>query len=227
MHERPSADKYFHTQEVEFLPAFSHFAGLFPNLGNALQESLAKVKALVTHIRDEYLPKLMRAGYHILHTVEVSKDRKGRLGELTDFRFRVASDTPVTSRTLKNSHQSDPVIILAGVTTDKPLPELPLDHPLPWLVRMGRIMPSGAVCLSHEMFFEPEVLTCFSAVNAMTTMTSFFTKVDKAEWNIKLVPWAEDALRKNRVTNFVAIILPAKMVAFVMSGITRKRRRLG
>lgn len=201
MHKQPVADIYAFTPDVEFLPAFSHFTGLFPSLGNILQGSLAKVKALVALIREKYLPKLMGSGYHIFHTISVCKPGKGKLGELRDFHFRVTSDTVVTSKTLKSrSHHSDPVIIIAGMNTDKPLPNLPLDYP--WLIPMVRAMDSGAVCLSNRLFLLPEVLTRFSTVNAMTTMTSSFTKVDKAEWDIKLVPWAEDPLRKGRVTNF-------------------------
>lgn len=186
---------------MEFLPAFSHFGGLFPNLGSVLQESLAKVKALVTLVRKTYLPKLMRAGYHIFHTISVCKHGKGKPGELRDFHFRVASDTVVTSKTLKSrSHHSDPVIIIAGMNTDKPLPELPLEYP--WLVRMVRAMNSAAVCMSSKQFLIPEVLTRFSVVNAMTTMTSSFIKLQKADWDIQLVPWAHDALRKEWVTDF-------------------------
>ena len=187
--------------DADFVPTFSHFDGLFSE--NVQRSSILKVKALSTLIREQYLPSLMTAGYHVVHTIPVWKGGNLPIGAFTDFHFRVVSETVVTRKTLKGrSHCNDPIIMIAGVSSSKSLPQLRLDLPFAWLIRMGRLMRSGSVILSHNLFLEPKLLKICSAVNALTTLVPFFTGLNGPNWGLRLVPWAEDEDRKHVSSNF-------------------------
>ena len=147
-----------------------------------------KVTVLPT-LTEQYLPLLMTAGYHVLHTVPVWTGGNPPIGAFTDFHFRVISETVDIPRTIEG-HYDDPVIMIAGVGPTKALPELGL--PPDWLIPLGRLMRSGVVILSHSLFLEPELLKVCSAVNANTTLV----QVHGQNWGT----WAEG--RKHEPSDF-------------------------
>ncbi|KAI0093282.1 hypothetical protein BDY19DRAFT_903047 [Irpex rosettiformis] len=199
--DREFSHIYANFKDAEFVPTFSQFTGLFSN--GVHRESIIKINALLALIREQYFPMLMAAGYHVVYTIPVWKGSNAPAGAFTDFHFRVSSETVITRKTLKGrSHSNDPVIVIIGTTTARPLPQLRHDFPLNWLICMGRAMRSGSACISHNLFLHPKLLELFSAVNAMTTMVPFFTGLNGPNWGLRLVPWAEDEDRKHVSSNF-------------------------
>ncbi|KAI0700948.1 hypothetical protein BC835DRAFT_323570 [Cytidiella melzeri] len=184
---------------AHFVPECSRFNGLISNMQ---RQSATKVQALISLLREKYFPQLMAAGYHVVHTIPTWKNSASLPPWAhTDIEFHVASDTTVTRKTQKaRLDSSEPVIVILGMTAGRPMP--PAAKIADWMVRLGRTLHCGAVCLSRNIFLNPTVLRLFASVNASTTLIPFFTGVNGPNWGLRLVPWSKDEDRKNQSSDF-------------------------
>lgn len=188
--------------DAQFLLELSKFDGLFTDTE---KRPIDKVQAMITYVRDYYFKELMASGYHVLHTIPVwKKGSELPLYALTDLLFHVYCETEVTRQTFTSQSRSkEPVMMIMGMTGNRPLPAVNLKLSANWIARAGRLCQFGTVCVSADILLKSRLLRLLSDVNAITTMIPVFAGVNGDNWNLELVPWYEHNLRRLQPSTFV------------------------
>ena len=163
-------------------PKYAEASYQFDSISGKMQhDRVAGMKVVEALMKEQYLPLLMTAGYHVVHTIPVWTGGNIPIGAFTNFHFHIISETVDIPKTLEDLYKlNNPVIMIAGVGSMKALPELslPPGRPAP----MGGLMRHGTVILSHSRFLEHDLLRVCSAVNAKTAFFPVFFVSQGQDW---------------------------------------------
>jgi hypothetical protein len=151
-------------------------------------EAGAKLAVLRTRAVEQYIVQYMKAfataGYHIVHSTPIY----GADAEFgwTSVDFRVVSRTTVTVTNVTHKHEA-PVIVVVGMSHDKPMPMITTIEWHAGLVIRSKRTSYGTAMLASKSFLERAILSRLELVNKMTTVVPRFPKAEEEEWKVSLL----------------------------------------
>ncbi|KAI0826876.1 hypothetical protein BC628DRAFT_226056 [Trametes gibbosa] len=190
---------YLDLRHAEYIHEYSTYADIRTDVEDG-RATILKLQAVVYYLTQHYFPQLSKEGMNVISSLPVWKTGNSLPSyALTSVAFHVYSRVEVARYNWAHvAAGMEPIIVVLGTTSFRPLPATHLEFSTGWIVQANRGFSHGTLSIARRVFIEERLLALLSNVNAQTTLIPLMVDPLLGFHGVRLKKWAEHEQRKDR-----------------------------